>query len=280
MRTELYRILLPILLLLAVSCGKEQGPDTPPAATTEVTVFLSQTDGQEVRIIVSASGEWSISSDVDWAAVYPLSGGAGENTIVVRTMESNPDVRERVSYFDMTVSGGQPQRYWLVQEGVKGVEVISPLSVIDSKDGGRVSVKVLANTEFSVETGVSWASLAGIQYGQDSILLEDGVSYSELQTAVLDIEVQAYDGTVSRKADVSIMTDDGKQTVTLIQSVVQWDSQFYKKSLAANTAIMRGMNSTGKEPELLMSFLQRISEQVLHIQSLTKSLECSLTDMI
>lgn len=221
------------MLLLAVSCGKEQGPDTPPAATTEVTVFLSQTDGQEVRIIVSASGEWSISSDVDWAAVYPLSGGAGENTIVVRTMESNPDVRERVSYFDMTVSGGQPQRYWLVQEGVKGVEVISPLSVIDSKDGGRVSVKVLANTEFSVETGVSWASLAGIQYGQDSILLEDGVSYSELQTAVLDIEVQAYDGTVSRKADVSIMTDDGKQTVTLIQSVVQWDSQFYKKSLAA-----------------------------------------------
>lgn len=221
------------MLLLAVSCGKEQGPDTPPAATTEGTVFLPQTEGQEVRIIVSASGEWSISSDVDWAAVFPLSGGAGENTIVIRTMDANPKLRERVAYFDMTITDGQPKRYYLVQKGIKGVEIIEPLSVIDSKDGGVVSVKVLANMEFSVETGASWASSAGIQYGQDSTLLEDGVSYSELQTAVLDIEVQAYDGTASRKTDVSIMTDDGKQTVTLIQSIVQWDSQFYKKSLAA-----------------------------------------------
>ena len=221
------------MLLLAVSCGKEQGPDTPPAATTEGTVFLPQTEGQEVRIIVSASGEWSISSDVDWAAVFPMSGGAGENTIVIRTMDANPKLRERVAYFDMTITDGQPKRYYLVQKGIKGVEIIEPLSVIDSKDGGVVSVKVLANMEFSVETGASWASSAGIQYGQDSTLLEDGVSYSELQTAVLDIEVQAYDGTASRKTDVSIMTDDGKQTVTLIQSIVQWDSQFYKKSLAA-----------------------------------------------
>lgn len=233
MRTEFYRILLPVLLPLAVSCGKEQVPDTPSAATAEGTVFLPQTEGQEVRIVVSTSGEWSISSDVDWAAVFPLSGGAGDNTIVIRTMEANPELRERVAYFDMTVTGGQPKRYYLVQKGVKGVEIIEPLSVIDSKDGGVVSVRVLANTEFSVETGASWASSAGIQYGQDSTLLEDGVSYSELQTAVMDIEVQAYDGAEPRKTVVSIMTEGGKQTVTLIQSVVQWDSQFYKKSLAA-----------------------------------------------
>lgn len=221
------------MLLLAVSCGKEQGPDAPPAATTEGTVFLPQTEGQEVMITVSASGEWNISSDVDWAAVFPLSGEAGENTIVIRTMDANPKLRERVAYFDMTVAGGQPKRYYLVQKGIKGVEIIEPLSVIDSKDGGRVSVKVLANTEFSVETGASWASLAGIQYGQDSTLLEDGVSYSELQTAVLNIDVQSYDGTEPRKTDMSLSAENGLQTITLMQSAVKWDSPFYKKSLAA-----------------------------------------------
>ena len=233
MRTDLYRILLPVLLLLAVSCGKEQVPDTPPAATTEGTVFLPQAEGQEVRIAVSASGEWSISSDVDWAAVFPLSGEAGESTIVIRTMDANPDLRERVAYFDMTVTGSQPKRYYLVQKGIKGVEIIEPLSVLDSEDGGRISVKVLANTEFSVETGAAWASLAGIQYGQDSTLLEDGVSYSELQTAVLDIDVQSYDGTEPRKTDMSLSAENGLQTVTLMQSAVKWNSPFYKKSLAA-----------------------------------------------
>ena len=222
------------MLLLAVSCGKEQGPDTPPAATTERTVFLPQTEGQEVRIVVSTEGSWSISSDVDWAAVFPLSGEAGESTIVIRTMDPNMELRERVAYFDMTVSGQQTERYWLVQEGVKGAEIISPLSVIDSRDGGKVEIAVLANTEFTAEADASWASVSGIRYNQDSTLLDDGVSYSALRTAVLEMEVLPYDGLESRDAAVSIFCEEenvGK--VSVIQSVIQWNRPFYKKSLAA-----------------------------------------------
>lgn len=207
----------------------------PPASVQQgLTVFLPQADGQEVRIKVSASGQWSISSDVDWVAVFPLSGDAGENTIVIRTMDSNPELRERVAYFDMTVAGSQTERYWLVQDGVKGVEVVSPLSVIDSKDGGKVEIAVLANTEFMAEVDASWASVAEIRYNQDSTLLEDGVSYSKLQTAVLDIDVTPYDGTESRDASVSIFCEEenvGK--VSVVQSVIQWDRPFYKKSVAA-----------------------------------------------
>ena len=235
MRIELHNILSGFLLLLAVSCGKEQGPDMPPASVQQgLTVFLPQADGQEIKIVVSASGPWSISSDVDWAAVFPLSGEAGESTIVIRTMDANSELRERVAYFDMTVSGQQTERYWLVQEGVKGVEVISPLSVIDSKDGGKVEIAVLANTEFTAEVDASWASVAEVRYNQDSTLLDDGVSYSELKTAVLDIDVAPYDGTESRNAAVSIFCgEDNVGEVSVIQSVIQWNLPFYKKSLAA-----------------------------------------------
>ena len=222
------------MLLLAVSCGKEQGPDTPPAATTEGTVFLPQTEGQEVRIIVSASGEWSISSDVDWAAVFPLSGGAGENTIVIRTMDANPKLRERVAYFDMTITDGQPKRYYLVQKGIKGVEIVSPLSVIDSKEGGKIEITVLANTEFTAELDVPWASVSGIRYNQDSVLLDDGINYSDLRTAVLDMDVMPYGGTESRDATISIFCgDENVGEMSLVHSAVQWNRRFYKRSVAA-----------------------------------------------
>ena len=233
MRTELYRILPSVLLLLAVSCGKEQGPDVPPPAMYGNTVFLPQAEDREVTVVFSTEGEWSISSDVDWAAVYPLSGGAGENTVVVRTMESNPDVRERVSYFDMTVSGGQPQRYWLVQDGEDGVEIVSPLSVIDGKNGGRVEVRVLANAELAVETDAPWATVTGIRYGQDSVLLEDGVTYSDLQEAVIDIDVLPFEDLDLREATVSVSCSGKVGEVTLVHSSVDWTGAFYKRSLAA-----------------------------------------------
>lgn len=234
-----HRIVLMVLATVIVTvygCTEsfEEEQDVP-SGFAGGTVFLPDAKGAVVEIVVDMEEAWTLSEDIPWVDVFPQSGDAGTVTFNMRVLESNVSVRERVCHIDV-VQSGEPMRWYLVQCGAEGLELIASEYTMDDPGGGSLRMEVLANAEFTVSCDVDWAEVSGVSYHQDSTLLEDNATYSALQTAYIDVSVSENDGAGQRTATFALTCGDNDYVVTLTQSSdltgeVDWTKEFYRKSL-------------------------------------------------
>lgn len=234
-KINIYTAAVVLMAALAQSCSgiEESGEGPEPLYGTSIT--LPSESGSIMEVTLDIDGEWYLVNMNSWVGISPLDGEAGENTLKFRITESNDSLRERVAYFDMTVSG-EPVRYWLIQEGVKGIEIVESSYIMSSAAGGNVRIEVLANTGFDAESSESWAAVGDISYNQDSTVLEDGTSYSALQTAYVDVAVSENTGNTHREASVTLTCGGQQYEVSVLQyaeltAEVDWSREFYKRTL-------------------------------------------------
>lgn len=215
------------------SCSNTDIDEKPVLDGTSIR--LPAEEGETLDVVLTMESEWDLVNMNSWVAISPLYGEAGENTLKFRIIETNDSLRERVSYFDMTVSGNLV-RYWLVQDGEKGIEIVRSEYIMSDASGGNVRMEVLTNVEFETQSTEPWAEVEEIMYGQDSSLLDDGVSYSALQTAYIDVAVSGNPGNTQREAIVSLLYGDQRHEISVLQyaelsAEVDWSQEFYKTTL-------------------------------------------------
>lgn len=203
-------------------------------ALTDTVVFLPNTAGAVVEVVARMQDEWSLSNGNSWVEISPEAGSAGTVTLTMRVLEPNTSLAERVSHAGLTV-GDEVSDWWLVQEGTAGLDPVSSEYTVGGA-GGNLRMEVLANAEFTVSCDAEWVEISDVLLRQDSTLLDDGVTYSALQTAYIDVVVSENED-VRERAAVFALTCAGKEyTVTLRQSAglsdeVDWSKAFYRKSL-------------------------------------------------
>lgn len=224
-----------LMAAVLLSCSEVNEKDGGDQQFSEASITLPAEEGGVIEVTFDMSGEWELVNMNSWVAIYPQKGSAGENALKFRVIESNDSLRERVSYFDMTVAGEQI-RYWLVQEGRKGIEIVNTEYVMSSASGGNVRIEVLANTEFDAQSAEPWATVNDIQYGKDSVQLENGIGYSALQTAYVNVSVSENTGNTQREAVITLSCGDFQSEVSVLQyaeltSEADWTREFYKTTL-------------------------------------------------
>lgn len=234
---ERYKCFVLLLYgLVLLSCSEKMGgeQDAPDMLIADACVVLPS-EKAEIVVSIDARADWSITNSTSWAAISPLKGSAGRNAIKFRTVEENDSLRERVAYFDMRV-GDELKRYYLIQEGKKGVEIISSEYVMGDASGGCLHVEVLSNTEFSIQSQEQWLTVSHIEYNKDSTALEYGIGYSALQKAIAFVDVSENPNNTQREVQLAVVSGNDVQYVSVIQfakltSDVDWNGKFYKKTL-------------------------------------------------
>lgn len=233
------KTIIAILALAAsavlFSCSEIENADEKPQGVYGTSIYLPSEYGSVMEVTLDVDGEWNIVNMNSWVGISPLKGVAGENTLKFRITETNDGIKERVSYFDMTVSG-ETIRYWLIQDGRRGVEIVDSEYIMSSAVGGVVRMEVLTNTEFDVQSSESWAVVEDIEYGQDSVLLEDGSNYSDLQTAYIHVAVSENTGNTQRETVLLLTCGEQRYELSVLQyaeltSDVDWSGEFYKTTI-------------------------------------------------
>lgn len=215
----------------AESFPKEHDSGT---ALTDTVVFLPYTAGSVVEAEVQMQADWSLSNECSWVEISPEAGKAGTVTLIMRVSETNISLAERVSFTVLTV-GDEVSEWWLVQEGTVGLDPISSEYTMNDI-GGNLRMEVLANTEFTVSCDAEWVEIKDVLYRQDSTLLDDGVTYSDLQTAYINVVVSENEDARERVAVFALTCAGKEHTVTLRQLAglsdeVDWSKEFFRKSL-------------------------------------------------
>lgn len=226
---------LMLMSAVLLSCSEVNEKNGGEQQFSETSITLPAEEGSMSELTLDMSGEWELVNMNSWVAIYPQKGNAGENTLKFRVIEPNDSLRERVSYFDMTVAGEQV-RYWLVQQGQKGIEIVNTEYIMSSASGGNVRIEVLANTEFEAQSAEQWATVNEVQYRQDSVELENGVGYSALQTAYVNVSIAENTGNTQREAMIALSCGEYSSEVSVLQyaeltSDVDWTREFYKTTL-------------------------------------------------
>lgn len=234
MKLRLFIIAVISVSLSLCSCSdRDTVRDGTPETVFGETVFLPAEKGGEIKVSMQMDGDWQLTSDIAWAAIYPMSGGPGKATLTFRTTRANTEVRENVAVFKIE-DGGVEKSYYLVQEGRPGVEPASRVCAYDGAEDGVLYVEVWANAEFSASVNASWAEPGDIRYDLDSVLLEDGVHYSALRKALVEVDMSAYNGTATEIAELLLSCGEYTDTVRLFRSFVDWENHFYRKSVLLN----------------------------------------------
>lgn len=224
-------------LFLVFSCVEKEpeqpGPSIPSGDNT--TVVLERESGSTGSITAVPQGNWTVVNNSGWFSVNPSNGFAGECTLTVTAQEANEELAERVGSFGLADGGDAPITFYVVQKGVPGMSVAQTVYNAGAS-AGRVSIEVQANTDFTATESSDWMTVAEVEYGADSVLLEDGKTWSGLRTSYVHIDLEENTGTTSRSAQVGIVC--GEQTVTVditqlyhVDAEVDWKREFYRQSL-------------------------------------------------
>jgi hypothetical protein len=199
--------ILFLFLALFITCGEKNDPEvTPPKPETEVkwsfnpaTLELAS-KGETKSVIVTANGDWTVSSNQSWCSLEPVSGHNGQTSLRI-TATGNPLTTARTAA--LTFTSGKYSQKFTVSQAAGTIENYVPAGYnrvwaeefnADRLSGGKPA---LPNTE-------KW----------EYEILPKGAVNNELQTYVggfrgTDTVAAIYDGTlkiIARKSGADIIS--------------------------------------------------------------------------
>ena len=161
-------ILFSLMLLACVACGGGDdggGGESPQINKDYLKVPTSLEllgDGQTTEIPISSNCNWTISKDVDWLTVNPMSGSNNQSVTVSATKNSTGADRMAI----LTVQGGSlpARRVTVTQRKASDTPVQKTLSVNTTalefeKDGGSQSITITSSTSWSISCP-EWCTLS------------------------------------------------------------------------------------------------------------------------
>src|SRR5690554_6664181 len=117
-RMKMNNLLFTLLVLLS-ACGEKNSPEINPPEPVEVkwsfnpaTVALSS-KGETRSVIVTANGDWNVTSNQSWCGTEPGSGHIGQTSLKI-TATGNPQTTARTAELTFT-SGNYSQNYTVSQ---------------------------------------------------------------------------------------------------------------------------------------------------------------------
>lgn len=154
-----------LLISLIMACGGESGDgDDGPAITKD---YLSVPpnmsllgDGESQNLTIDANCSWTISTDIDWLTVNPMSGLNKQTIMVTAGKNTSGSARSAV----LTVRGGSlTRRVTVSQAKATDTPDVTPILSVNvssmefARQGGTKSFIISSNTDWMV-TCPSWCT--------------------------------------------------------------------------------------------------------------------------
>lgn len=210
-------LLYTLLLMTCVACGG--GEDTPQINKDYLSVPTSQEllgDGQAIDITIDANCSWTISKDVEWLTVSPMSG-SDKQTVTIAAMKNSTGA-DRMAI--LTIQGGTlpARRMTVTQRKSSDTPAQKTLSVNTTslefeKDGGSQNITITSNTSWTI-TYPDWCTLSKTS-GSDNETITVTVGKNEKtekrdgQIVISGEGVNAATINVSQKAAISTGPNPG-----------------------------------------------------------------------
>lgn len=231
MKESIKFVALALLALAACTPKVEPDPEPEPdpAPVLGESVILTEEAGSSSTVNLNSSAGWTAVSEDDWFSVSPMGGFAGETELTVTAGSANSDIRERVGYFEITVEGEDPVRFYVIQRGARGLELTTTQYTAPGT-AGEVEVEVWTNDELTAGFDQNWGEIADVEFGVETTLLDDGTTVSELQKARISLTLEENpDIFNSRSGSLSLKIASGdEKTVPLVQNY----REFFRRTLA------------------------------------------------
>lgn len=203
--------------MTCVACGG--GEDTPQINKDYLSVPTSQEllgDGQAIDITIDANCSWTISKDVEWLTVSPMSG-SDKQTVTIAAMKNSTGA-DRMAI--LTIQGGTlpARRMTVTQRKSSDTPAQKTLSVNTTslefeKDGGSQNITITSNTSWTI-TYPDWCTLSKTS-GSDNETITVTVGKNEKtekrdgQIVISGEGVNAATINVSQKAAISTGPNPG-----------------------------------------------------------------------
>lgn len=220
MKTTSIKLILCFLFLAIFTCCDKWKSETEPELILRNVDELASSDavtpeGGDFVLEIYASLPWSVAVTSDnsgWMKVTPSNGNAGENPIVIRT---DPNSSQKSRSASVRIScGSLSETFYVTQEGTpKGEDVfeVSPETVETSYEGGKISVAIKTNLDYTIDVKDEWITL-----------LTTGV----VQEGDIEFKVAANDLNESRTGTISFIADEYSANVTVIQEAAPEEDYF------------------------------------------------------
>lgn len=160
-------ILFAILTVAVVACGGgSDGGDEAEISKDYLNVPPNLNllgDGQSVELTIDANCSWTITKDVDWLSVSPMSGQNKQNVEVSAGKNTMPSAR----YAVLTIKGGSLTRRVTVtqakpsdapEEPIEYSMSVSKSTLSFESTGGTLTFTISSNTNWVI-TAPSWCSV-------------------------------------------------------------------------------------------------------------------------
>lgn len=221
MKTTSVKLILCFLFLTIFTCCDKLQSETEPELVLRNFDELASSDavtpeGGDFVLEFYASLPWSVavtSDNPDWISMSPARGDAGENSITVRT-ESNLSGKSRSASVRISC-GSFSETFYVTQEAIPETEdvfEVSPETVGISYKGGKISVAIKTNLDYTIDVKDEWIML------QTTGLVQEGN---------LEFEVEANPLNEGRTGTISFVAGEYSANVTVIQEAAPEEDYFW-----------------------------------------------------
>lgn len=161
------RLSFLLFVVVCLSCGGGGGNDAGDGGSPQITKDYLRvqsslellSEGQTETITITANCNWTISKDVDWLTVSPMSGSNTQSVNISAPKNSTDQDRTAI----LTVSGGSAptQRLTVTQKKVvvQLAMSVDQTSLEFEKDGGSQNLVITSNTRWDISCP-SWCTLS------------------------------------------------------------------------------------------------------------------------
>lgn len=150
-------LMLASLIVLAAGCEKKNEPTPEPPAPDEITITPGNAEvpntGDKVEVLVTSSGEWTLSSDVKYEWVEPSAVEGKDGDKVIFEVAANETLEDREAKFTFTCGDAEAEFSILSQksEPVVGEIEIFPETLSFEAEGGSAEVIVNSSHAWTLE---------------------------------------------------------------------------------------------------------------------------------
>ena len=112
-------LLLFVLVLMTVSCKKDEGPKL----TVKETMVIYASEGGSASVTFAAKLSWRAESSAEWITVEPSSGSKGDNRVISVNVAPNDTEWPRVGSVDIELTNGECQKIAIKQKTMTTTEL-------------------------------------------------------------------------------------------------------------------------------------------------------------